>query len=679
MSTLARSLLGAADETAARQLVTTARHEALEPALEAVAGEVLRRLRDDPAAALPAAERAMLIAEASGSSRHRARAIWVRGHALAGVLRNEEALACYETAERLYAAAGDPVSAARTATGQVNTLMYLGRYERALQVGERGRQALARHGQAAAAARLDTNLGTIHYRRERHTDARRRYDRALRVARRLRDAGMAAQIQQNRINVLIAEGRIDRAERLARIVRDFAQDAGERFLAANADCHLGYTALLAADYDRAYEHLDTARAAFEALEHRQLECLTLIDLTELLLEMNVFVRAAALGRRARALAETLGMVVERAHATLLVGLAVEGGGRPRQAMELYEEARAAFADDGQEVSAALAATYLAVAEAAAGRRAAASVRLADACAVFARRSTPRQETMARVRRAAVELERGRGDVARGELLAARRSLRRTRSPWLAAQIDHLDGRLAARDGDARRAGRHYRRAVERVEALRSRLGIDEFRIRFADDKAPLYADLIDHVLARGGPRAVGEAFELVERSRSRALADLLSGRLRRVTRQRDDARARALAERLERLRTELNWLAGFDPEAGPGRRDERRARRAGPRLRACEAEIADLAQRLAHRDAALSALTWGETATLGDVQDELEPATALVEYFVGERASWAFVVEPGSARTVHLDVDRRRATELVTRLRFQMEKWGFGEDYARGR
>jgi hypothetical protein len=256
-------------------------------------------------------------------------------------------------------------------------------------------------------------------------------------------------------------------------------------------------------------------------------------------------------------------------------------------------------------------------------------------------------------------------------------MRRIRSPWLRAQADHQAGRIAMAEDRPGPALRHLRRAVRGIETLRGRIGIDEFRVSFSEDKAPVYADLVHALLRRGGRAAVEEAFETVERSRSRALVDLLSGQLAKARGSGDPAVAPLLA-RLDRLRAELNWRSGFDPDRGGSRRDETRLVRSGPELRRLEEEIADLVQRLQSKDRELGALTAGETATVSEIRRGIGDA-ALVEYYLSRHGTMAFVVTRDGARIVDLELPRGEVVERMARLRFQVEKWGYGDDYCRDR
>jgi CHAT domain-containing protein len=675
--TLVQELLEARDLEAVRRAVARRSPPELRDTVEPLAGEVLRMMRTDTRRALDVADRAAIVAEAAGDPRLRARATWMRGHGLIGALRNREAADCYESAASAYRELGETLQEAKVAIGWITALMYLGEYPRALELGRKARAVLVRRGLLPEAARLDMNLGNIHHRVEKPADALKQYDRALLTARRLGDPVMIRVIQFNRGNVLASLGRLEEAERIYDDVRREAEAAGETRTAGIAEYSLGYLELLRGEYGRAYDRLESSRATFEKLGDPHYLTSALTDLAELFVEMNGFRRAIAVGRQARSLAERHGIRFEAGRCALFQAVANLGLADLGAAAAHLEDAARAFTLEGNRVSGSICALYLAEIEARRGERDAAAARLRQAAAVFAEEGMVLREAAAQARLAVVETDRGDLRAAEAAVRRARAALRAVRAPWLRARIDHAAGRIAMAQERYGLATRRLRRAVQQIEGVRGRIGIDELRISFSEDKAPVYADLVHALLQRGGRATLGEAFETVERARSRALVDLLAGRLGGA-RGSGDPGVKQLLARLEKLRAELNWLSGFDPDAGKGRRDESRLRRSGPRLRRREEEIAEVVHRIQARDHRLGALTAGETASLGDVRRGLGDAT-LVEYYLSGHGAIAFVVTRDGARLVRLPVDRAEIVERMSRARFQIEKWGYGDDYVRGR
>jgi CHAT domain-containing protein len=624
-----------------------------------------------------AAERQALAAR--GHPLLEARALWSRAHALTNVGRREEAADHYARASSSYRRLGEPLFAARTALGHVDALMYLGRYKQALAIARAARPVLLRHRELRLVVGLDSNLANILHRLDRPDAALHAYDRALRSARRLGDAERIRGVHFNRANVLVALGRFAEAEDLYQKVRSAAGKAGESWVVALVDYSLGYLCLQRSDYGPAYALLDAARSAFEALGDNHQLALGHLDLAELLLEINRFERAEHHSRRARALCDQLGLRYENAKATLFTAIAALGQGEDERAKKLLAEATTAFRQEGNAPSEAVCELYGGEIQRRGGRPAQADARFARAERCFGRERLRLRQAAATLRRAGLAVERGRRAQARAHLAGARRILQRLSSPWLTVQHDHLRGRLDLLDGRPRQALGHLHRAVEGIESIRSRIGLDEFRLSFAADKAPIYADLVEVLLeTRSGARAVSEAFAVVERARARALVDLLAGRLGGAETRLDHA-GRALVKRLARLRGEVSWLSGLC-SGGPGlgaegRRDESQLARSREMLLEREADIADTMQRLARRHQGLGALAAGETITLDEVQSHLAGDTVLVEYYLNGDRSRAFVIHRDSARVVDLSAAADEIEIALGRLRFQIDKCGYGDDY----
>jgi CHAT domain-containing protein len=90
-------------------------------------------------------------------------------------------------------------------------------------------------------------------------------------------------------------------------------------------------------------------------------------------------------------------------------------------------------------------------------------------------------------------------------------------------------------------------------------------------------------------------------------------------------------------------------------------------------------QRFSRRHTRLGALTGGETIGLDEVQGYLDEQTVLVEYFLSSESARAFVIQRDAAKVVDLPAGIEEIEQAIERLRFQIEKWGYGEDYARRR
>ncbi len=212
-----------------------------------------------------------------------------------------------------------------------------------------------------------------------------------------------------------------------------------------------------------------------------------------------------------------------------------------------------------------------------------------------------------------------------------------------------------------------REAVAAVERVRGNFGSGFLRTSYAVDKATAYADLVDVLLRL---RRTGEAFEVADASRSRALLEHLGapgaeGTLRGST-------VRALVESETMLRRIDTLVSRLDvlEDTPPG---ERRAT-ARAHARALAAELAEargayetrLVQ-VAERDAGGAALLGGRRTGVSEVRRALRPGEALLEYFVIPDRIVLFIVTPEDVRSV---VTETPLEDLARRVRLARDLLG---------
>ncbi len=656
-----------------QELIGQASPDDLREWVELISQHILGRLWQDARAALRESEQLEQVAKATGDPVCLARALWIRGHALGETLHYNEALASYERATGIYRQNGQAHQAAKVTVGQINVLTHLGETKRALQLGEQSRAILVEAGDAVAAIRLDCNLATLYHRLEHRAEALAVYDRALSMSRNIGDTAMERVVQHNRAGLLARLGDLEEARAIYQLIRPQSIEAGEVRVAASIDTHLAYIAVQRGEYAQAFDHLEDARTRFEDLEDSYFLLQTLLELAALLLEVNAFERARAMATRAVDQARAAGLPREEAHGVFLQGVAMLGLKDVDRGAELLRRALALHGSQFRG-SRALCSLYLAECEVEQGKRRRAARRLRWAAGAFARDRSRLLETTAWLRLGWVELADDRIEAAQAALVRARRRLRSVASRWLRAQSAQLAGDIARARGNNGAALRHYRRSLALVETLRARVGLDEFRVSFSHDKAPLYARTVEILLDQERPDTA-EAFALVERSRARALLDALTTRLRpdELT---VSPRAKELVDRIQEVRAHMN---GHGRHAGSPASEDAVRPLSPATLRGHEEELADLYQRLGRHDSRLGSMATGETVGLADVQASLNPEQTLVEYFTDTTRVCAFVVTRTQARVVQLSIGADALARHVEFLRFQIEKRLFGESFVSGR
>jgi hypothetical protein len=255
-------------------------------------------------------------------------------------------------------------------------------------------------------------------------------------------------------------------------------------------------------------------------------------------------------------------------------------------------------------------------------------------------------------------------------------------PWLLFESHYILGRTLRAQGQSERAYAAYWSAAEALERVRAELQPEELRVSLVSDKTDVYQELVLLCLERS---VVEEALQHAERAKSRAFSERLS---RSVEVQVDpevigtaDA---AVLERMRRLRNELVWLYSRLRE-GDAQRDPHTAHQTH-RLRgdvaAREAELLRLHRRLqpASRPQAATLGVGGSAVDAGSalaaLRRRLPAGSTVLEYFQAGQQLVLFVFNRSRLEAYQLGpIDR--VNELVDRFRFQVAKFGLGEDYVR--
>jgi CHAT domain-containing protein len=227
--------------------------------------------------------------------------------------------------------------------------------------------------------------------------------------------------------------------------------------------------------------------------------------------------------------------------------------------------------------------------------------------------------------------------------------------------------LAAASGDPESAEAAFKQAIGMIETLRAPLPAEEFRAAFFADKLTPYDELLRLFLTAGG--RVVEALEIAERARARALADTLKGDSQ-LPQPRDEFEAKSLA-RVTELKEELNWLysrinrplAGATPANVATLHTDAHAR---------ERELAEAMRQLQHRG--LSALPLAASLDVAELQNELGPDTALVEYAFLDDQCLAFVITEKDVAVVRGLGSRGNIRETLERFRFQIRSLRYGRE-----
>jgi CHAT domain-containing protein len=454
--------------------------------------------------------------------------------------------------------------------------------------------------------------------------------------------------------------------------------SGQVLWAAQTRFHIGYLQFLRGDYNVALTTHYQAREELTRLGSTQLVAWCNHEIAEMLLALNAFDDAAESAAVARASFTALNLPYESAQSAVVHALAAMGQQEFDQAQNDLVDARQVFAPANNTTLTALIDAYLAELALRRNQPAEAARYAALSLAVFARQKLSTRAAYARLLSARAAY--ASGDLNRAARMArtALGSIEGLFAPAVAYQSHHLMGRVERDRNRHAPALQSFRSAVKTIEKMRGGIAADEFKSTFLHDKIHAYEDAIAACLDDGGDELIGEAFFLVESSKSRALADLMARYVRGAG---DPAKGNSLApetrERLSKLIEDLNWYgsqAGLAEDKG----DQRSADHADhyrKAVAACERQITQLFRRMETEAPEFAEIQRMEGASVSDLREALEPGETLVEYFTtGEHVS-AFIASRDGIQVARRISRKSEIDRLLGALRFQIEKFNYGTDY----
>jgi CHAT domain-containing protein/tetratricopeptide (TPR) repeat protein len=647
------------------------------PTWETVSGlkaEVDRLIGFDLTAAQRLSERVDQVAAALGDPVSKGFAEASRARVLHHAGRYAEADSLYESAIRATRAARLTTDTAVIQMHRVFALTQMGRYDEALATARASRRVLSKRSPIHL-AQLETNVGILYYRLDRYPKAIEHYERARELLASEGDETMRAVVDTNLSHALMETDRHGDALRLLEGAAGEMERSGQTLWAAQTRFHIGYLQFLRGNYNAALTTHYQAREELTRLGSPQLVAWCNHEIAEILLALNAFDDAAESAALARASFTDLNLPYESAQSAVVHALAAMGQQEFDQAQSDLIEARQVFAQSNNTTLAALIDAYLAELALRRNDPTEAARYAASSLSVFARQKLSTRAAYARLLSARAAYDSGELKRAARMARTALESIEGLSAPAVAYQSHHLIGRI---ERDRKRnapALQSFRRAVETIEKMRGGIAADEFKSTFLHDKIHAYEDAIAACLDDGSDELIGEAFFLVESSKSRALADLMARYVRGAAK--GSALAPETRERLSKLIEDLNWYgsqAGLAEDKGDQRSAET-ADRYRHAVAGCERQITQLFRRMETEAPAFAEIQRMEGASLSDLREALEPGETLVEYFTtGEHVS-AFIASRDGIQVARRIARKSEVERLLTTFRFQIEKFNYGVEY----
>ena len=394
---------------------------------------------------------------------------------------------------------------------------------------------------------------------------------------------------------------------------------------------------------RALAYYHRAIEGFRKLADRSGEATALINLGRLYLEQGQPERAAVLLRSARRLSSEARSSRTLARALTAYGTAQRRLRRWAASRQALEQALAIYRESRPGSGEILALQELGKTATDMGEYAAARRALDEALELARERGHRRLEASVRLYLGWLDSESGHLEPALAHHAAARSISQQAGSPSLMASALHAAARIERRRGELRAARASIEEALRLVEGQRAETFDRRNRMFYLANKQSYYELAIDLLaeLHRGGPAQGYDrlALEVSERRRARALLDVLNEALRGLD---HDAtpdllqREEALQREIDRRARQLAQRHEEDPAGGERIRLEQEVEELVIARQGVAAAIRESRARSAAFEPA-------PVLRLGDIQEQLDEDTVLLELALGEERSSLWWVTPSEA------------------------------------
>jgi CHAT domain-containing protein/tetratricopeptide (TPR) repeat protein len=589
----------------------------------------------------------------------------------------EQAIQWIDEAAARFEALGQLHNAASTQVSKIFGLARLGRYDEAIACGLQAQTIFLSADDTLAAAKIDLNLGNIYHRRDQYSEAEQFYHAARARFTAIGDEKFLAYADNGLANVLSMQHDFRAAAQLYEQALVRAEATGLEVTRAEIECNLGNLELFRGHYDRALDFLERSRRRYAALDMPHESAIAELELADAYLELNLAPEATAIYSRVVTTFAELGMRAEQARALLNNGRARLLLGQLDAARAALAEAHRLYAEEGNVAGAGL--VTLASAQLAYAEHDYATVLVTTSAAETPLAQAGMWGRLLAARWLRGESSRALGDqAAAGELLQATlRDSEARDAPQIAQRCHTSLGRIAAASGDSPSAEASFKRAAALIETMRAPLPADEFRMAFAADKLTPYTELARLCLANTNGSRIAEALGYVERERSRALVDALGNTIRKPEQSQDPFEARLVA-RLNDLRQELNWFYNQinRPLEGETPRSTAAIAALHQAIHEREAEVSLIHSQIQQMPTGATdghgPLTMVEALDIAQLQRDLGPDTALVEYFILDEELLAFIVTNERVELVRGMAREEQVEVALEQFRFQIGALRYG-------
>ncbi len=576
----------------------------------------------------------------------------------------EKCLAWLDKSEKSFQKINKNHSAATTQISKIYALALLGRYDEAVKCGLAARKVFLAEKDIYSVGKIEHNIGNLYWRRDFYRESESYLASAFAHFSEIDDQRQMAMVENTQAFVKSLQNDFPAAEKIYEKAIRRAKKNSFTVTQAEIETGLSNLYLFQGKLDFALKFMERSRRKYEVLQMPAQNANCELELADIYLELNLLQEASELYENAAQKFAELGMQAELARCSMNFARALFLSNNIELARLQIEKAQMLFQSEGNLVATASAMVFESQIFYLENDFPTAEKLCEEALEIFAENQNLRFELFARWLSGEIAL-------AKNDLKKAAGIFEKTLSDAEnnSSSIENLClnalGKIALKNDDKISAENFFRRAVELTENTRLSLEAEEFRMSFLGNKIFPFLAISKIKIAES---KFAEAFQWLERSRSRSLLDTLDQAKNSVTLAPSDSdKGFDIEHKIEKLRGELNWFYSRL------NRNSTSGLQARKELNSLKKEVFEREKKLAEFERRLS-INSGSTFDFNiEILQKLIGDSVLVEYAVFDGKISAFLVNRTEIIFCENIAEEKNVNEEIGQFLFQMKTARFIE------
>lgn len=587
-------------------------------------------------------------------------AFWVQAIADLTEGKTQSAVENIDKASAIFVSLNQPYQSAQTQVSKLYALALLGRYDEAVNCGQTALKVFKKHGDELAAGKIEKNIGNIVSRQEKHLEAEKYYLSAYRRFKKLKNDAELTMCENGLAMTYSALNNFLKAQNFYQKALSRAKRFEMLVTQAEIEASMGNLFLFRAKFNDALKLLELSRQKYENLQMPHQSAVAELEMADAYLELNLVSEAFEIYEKVAESLAQLKMQGEEARARVnfaRAAISLQKNELARKQLEIASNLYRAEKNSAGEAFVKLIETQL-------------SFSLQDYPKAFelAQKTSEMLKESGNLRYVLL-LKYLQGEIlfylekyAEAEKLFNETYTEGSKQDnlFLTQAAQTALGKLSLRQNDEAKAEKYFKQAIELIENLREPLPAEDFRMSFFADKLVSYQQLANIYLKKG---KIKEAFLLVEKSRSRVLAESLT---ENEFENKTNEAAAPLLKQLNDLREELNW---FYSRLNRASAEESVSLLAETQSR--EKQINELMRQI--KNIGGDVQKNNITLDLQGLQKLLGKERALLEFVNFDGKINVFIVTEKDIEFIETETQESEVSNLLESLHFQFETMRYGE------